>query len=171
MTLVWLMAITVTGALVRLTGSGLGCIDWPTCTANTELDAPAFHATIEFGNRVISGLAIIPVIAAFFAARADSRRELTPWFVAMVVGFIGQVLLGMLVVRAHLEPEFVLGHFLLSIVLISIGVVLDFRARIAMTGEGVDGDSASAMKSRSVLAKWMVVSATCLLYTSDAADD
>ncbi len=124
------MAITVTGAAVRLTGSGLGCTDWPNCTVNSELDAPGFHSAVEFGNRVISGLAIIPVIAAFLAARRAERRDLSPWFVAMVAGFIGQVLLGMLVTRTELDPRIVLGHFLLSIVLILIGVVLDYRARV-----------------------------------------
>lgn len=126
--LLWLMAITVTGTAVRLTGSGLGCTDWPTCSINEELDAPAFHGTIEFGNRVISGLAIIPVIAAWVLARR-SRPDLSATIVGLVLGFIGQVVLGMLVTRTELDPRVVIGHFLLSIVLIFLGVVLDFRAR------------------------------------------
>lgn len=124
----WLMAVTVTGAAVRLTGSGLGCTDWPTCNVNTELDAPGFHSTIEFGNRVISGLAIIPVIAAWIGARRE-RRDLLVILWLIVVGFIGQVLLGMLVTRTELDPRVVLGHFLLSIVLIFFAVVLDHRTR------------------------------------------
>lgn len=126
--LVWLMAITVTGTLVRLTGSGLGCTDWPTCSINEELDAPGFHGTIEFGNRVISGLAIIPVVAAWVLARR-SRPDLSATIVGLILGFIGQVVLGMLVTRTELDPRVVIGHFLLSIVLIFLGVVLDFRAR------------------------------------------
>lgn len=122
------MAITVTGAAVRLTGSGLGCTDWPTCNINEELDAPAFHGTIEFGNRVISGLAIIPVVAAWVIARR-SRPDLLGVIWGLVLGFIGQVVLGMLVTRTELDPRVVLGHFLLSIVLIFLGVVLDYRAR------------------------------------------
>ena len=128
--LIWLMAITVSGAAVRLTGSGLGCTDWPTCSVNEELDAPAFHSTIEFGNRVISGLAIIPVVAAWVLARR-SRPDLRATIVGLVLGFIGQVVLGMLVTRTELDPRVVLGHFLLSIVLIFLGVVLDYRARHA----------------------------------------
>jgi len=127
--LIWMMVITVTGAAVRLTGSGLGCTDWPTCNVNTELDAPAFHSAIEFGNRVISGLAIIPVIGAWFAARRGGRSGLRPWFYAIIGGFIGQVLLGMLVTRTELDPRVVLGHFLLSIVLIYLAAMLDHRAR------------------------------------------
>jgi len=126
--LIWLMAITLSGALVRLTGSGLGCLDWPNCTANEELDAPGFHATIEFGNRVISGLAILPVFAAWLIARRTQRHLLGVLWL-LVAGFMGQVILGMLVTRTHLDPRMVLGHFLLSIVLIFLAVVLDFRAR------------------------------------------
>lgn len=132
--LLWLMAITVTGAAVRLTGSGLGCTDWPTCSVNEELDAPAFHGTIEFGNRVISGLAIIPVVAAWVIARR-SRPDLKVTIIGLVLGFIGQVVLGMLVTRTELDPRVVLGHFLLSIVLIFLGVVLDYRARHATAGK------------------------------------
>lgn len=128
LTLAYLMVITVTGAVVRLTGSGLGCTDWPTCETNTELDAPAFHAAIEFGNRVVSGLAIIPVIAAALAARRGGRTDLRPWFLALLAGFVGQIVLGMLVTRTELDPRVVLGHFLLSIVLIFIAVVIDRRA-------------------------------------------
>lgn len=122
------MAITVTGAVVRLTGSGLGCTDWPTCQTNTELDAPAFHAAIEFGNRVISGLAIVPVVGAALAARRGGRTDLRPWFLALLAGFAGQVVLGMLVTRTELDPRVVLGHFLLSIVLVWLAVVLDHRS-------------------------------------------
>lgn len=128
LTLLWLMAITVTGAVVRLTGSGLGCTDWPTCSVNTELDEPSFHAAIEFGNRMVSGLAIIPVIAAWIGARRH-HRALIPVIWLLVVGFLGQVVLGMLVTRTELDPRIVLGHFLLSIVLILLGVLLDSRAR------------------------------------------
>lgn len=128
--LIWLMVITVTGAGVRLTGSGLGCLDWPNCTANEQLDAPSFHSAIEFGNRVISGLAILPLIAAAIIARRE-RRDTYGVIAALVAGFIGQVVLGMLVTRTELDPRVVLGHFLLSIVLIFLAVLLDVRVRNA----------------------------------------
>lgn len=127
-TLVWLMAITVTGAAVRLTGSGLGCTDWPACSVNSELEEAGFHSAVEFGNRIVSGLAILPVIAAFLASRS-SRPDLLLWIRLLVVGFVGQVLLGMLVTRTELDPRVVLGHFLLSMVLIFGAAVLDHRAR------------------------------------------
>ena len=163
MTLVWLMAITVTGALVRLTGSGLGCTDWPNCTVNTELDAPGFHSAIEFGNRMISGLAIIPVVAGWMAARRGARSDMTVWFAAMVIGFLGQVVLGMLVTRTELDPRVVLGHFLLSIVLIFLGVVLDFLARVEVTDQSLSPAAASVNGKRRNHALFMLLSATAVI--------
>ncbi len=160
-TVLWLMAITVTGAAVRLTGSGLGCTDWPTCNVNTELDAPRFHSAIEFGNRMISGLAIIPVIAAWIGARR-ARRDLTALLLLIVIGFIGQVLLGMLVTRTELDPRVVLGHFLLSIVLIFLAVLLDHRARaqpMALIDEPGLARRFSALKVQA----WLVVALTSVI--------
>ena len=158
--LVWLMAITVTGAAVRLTGSGLGCTDWPTCSVNTELEAPGFHSAIEFGNRMISGLAIIPVIAVFIGARR-TRRDLLPVIYATVAGFLGQVLLGMAVTRTELDPRVVLGHFLLSIVLIWLGVVLDYRAR---TPKQDSHDTASTSSVRRTISRAMFAAASVVIF-------
>ena len=160
--LVWLMAITVTGAAVRLTGSGLGCTDWPTCSVNTELEAPGFHSAVEFGNRMISGLAIIPVVAAWIGARR-SRRDLLGVIYATVFGFLGQVLLGMLVTRTELDPRVVLGHFLLSIVLIWLGVIMDYRARNPRTPASSLSGSSAGPTERRLLARAMFVSATTVI--------
>lgn len=160
--LVWLMVITVTGAAVRLTGSGLGCTDWPTCSVNTELSEPGFHSAIEFGNRVVSGLAIIPVVAAFVGARR-ARRDLLGVIYATIFGFIGQVVLGMLVTRTELDPRVVIGHFLLSIVLIFLGVVLDYRARNPRV-ERPASQTASALElKRKLLARSMFGAATAVI--------
>jgi cytochrome c oxidase assembly protein subunit 15 len=155
------MIITVTGAAVRLTGSGLGCTDWPTCDVNTELDAPGFHSAIEFGNRMISGLAIIPVIAAFIGARRQ-MRGLLPLIYLLVVGFIGQVVLGMLVTRTELDPRIVLGHFLLSIVLILLAVLLDHRAQkhpMYISEEDATADSWQQLR----LHAWSMVALTSVI--------
>ncbi len=160
--LIWLMAITLTGAAVRLTGSGLGCTDWPNCTVNTELNAPGFHSAIEFGNRMISGLAIIPVIAAWIGARRQ-RRDLLGVIYLTVFGFLGQVLLGMAVTRTELDPRVVLGHFLLSIVLIGLGVILDYRARNPRT-PGTNRPAATAHElKRRLLARSMVVALSAVI--------
>lgn len=155
------MAITVTGAAVRLTGSGLGCTDWPTCNVNTELATPRFHSAIEFGNRMISGLAIVPVVAAWIGARR-ARRDLTTLLVLIVVGFIGQVLLGMLVTRTELDPRVVLGHFLLSIVLIFLAVRLDHRARERTMVLGDEPDVSRRFSALAIHA-WLAVGLTAVI--------
>ena len=154
------MIITVTGAAVRLTGSGLGCTDWPTCEVNDELDEPGFHSAIEYGNRVFSGLAIIPVVAAWIGARR-SRRDLQLLIGLVVLGFLGQVVLGMVVTRTELDPRVVLGHFLLSIVLIFLGVLLDHRARNVGTSTvaGVSEGTLSKLRSHA----WLVTAITTIV--------
>ena len=128
-----LCAIVLTGASVRLTGSGLGCTDWPTCEegrlAPAEIDdAPAM---VEFTNRVITGVVSVVVIVAVLGAlwRKPYRRDLT-WFAwGLVAGVIAQIVLGGLVVLLELSPKVVMGHFLLSMVLVWNAVVLHLRAR------------------------------------------
>jgi len=158
--LIWLMIITVSGAAVRLTGSGLGCTDWPTCEVNNELDEPGFHSAIEFGNRMFSGLAIIPVVAAWIGARR-SRRDLQLLIGLVVLGFIGQVVLGMIVTKTELDPRVVLGHFLLSIVLIFLGVLLDHRARnvTASAVIGITAGSLSQLRSHA----WLLTAITTIV--------
>lgn len=126
-----LIFIIVTGASVRLTGSGLGCSDWPTCEKDqlvAEIDD--VHAMVEFVNRVITGLVSAAVIAAVLGSmwRTPRRRDLTLLSWGLVAGVVAQVLLGALVVREHLPPTLVLGHFLLSMVLVWNGLVLYHRA-------------------------------------------
>lgn len=129
--LVALVFIVVTGAAVRLTGSGLGCTDWPTCEQN-QLVAPMgnLHAWIEFGNRLITGAVSIAVALAVLGSlvRVPRRRDLTWWSLGLVAGVIGQIVLGGLTVLFHLEPQFVIGHFVLSMALVFDAVVLHDRA-------------------------------------------
>lgn len=129
--LVLLGVIIVTGAAVRLTGSGLGCSDWPTCEQDQLVaEVDDVHAMVEFVNRVITGLVSVAVVAAVLGAmwRVPRRRDLTAWAWGLVAGVIAQILLGALVVREHLPPQLVMGHFLLSMVLIWNAMVLHHRA-------------------------------------------
>jgi cytochrome c oxidase assembly protein subunit 15 len=126
-----LAAIVVTGATVRLTGSGLGCSDWPNCergqlTAQLD-DAPAM---VEFVNRTITGIVSIAVIVAVLGARrrVPYRRDLSLLAWGLVVGVIAQILLGKLVVEEALSPKFVMAHFLVSLVLVWNALVLHTRA-------------------------------------------
>ena len=127
--------IIVTGAAVRLTGSGLGCPDWPNCTSGNLAPTAAVgaHGWIEFVNRMVTGLVSVAVIIAVLGAlvRTPRRRDLTWLSVGLVLGVIAQALLGALVVEKLLDPPFVMGHFLLSAVLLANALVLVWRAGIA----------------------------------------
>ncbi len=130
-----LALIIVSGAAVRLTGSGLGCPDWPNCTATSlaPTKAVGVHGWIEFVNRMVTGLVSVAVIVAVLGAlvRRPRRRDLTWLSLGLVVGVIAQALLGALVVKKLLDPPFVMGHFLLSAVLLANALVLVWRAGIA----------------------------------------
>ncbi len=128
--LILLTGIVVTGAAVRLTGSGLGCSDWPTCEQDRFVPEAEFHGWVEFGNRLITGLVSVAVIAAVLGslARQPRRSDLVRWSWGLVAGVIGQVVLGGIVVLSHLNPWLVLGHFALSMVLVWNAVVLHHRA-------------------------------------------
>ncbi len=128
--LISLAAIIVTGSLVRLTGSGLGCSDWPTCEQDQLLAPFEFHPMVEFVNRLITGLVSLAVIVAVLGSmrRNPRRRDLTTWSWVLVAGVLAQIVLGALVTKTELEPRVVLGHFLLSMVLLWAAVVLYHRA-------------------------------------------
>jgi cytochrome c oxidase assembly protein subunit 15 len=130
--LVLLVAIVVTGALVRLTDSGLGCSDWPNCSESKFIDVSSWHARIEQLNRLFTGLVGVAVIAAVLGSllRSPRRRDLTWLSLALVVGVIGQALVGALVVYSDLHPAAVQQHFLLSMVLLAVALVLHRRAAL-----------------------------------------
>jgi cytochrome c oxidase assembly protein subunit 15 len=127
--------IIVTGAGVRLTGSGLGCPDWPTCAQGHVVAPIHYHALVEFVNRTVTGLVSVVVILAVLGSlvRSPRRRDLTRLSLGLVAGVVGQILLGGLTVLYKLEPPFVMAHFLLSMVLLADAVILHHRAG---TGDG-----------------------------------
>ena len=132
-TLFALLALTfivVTGGAVRLTGSGLGCPDWPTCAENRVVAPWEYHAMVEFVNRTITGLVSVAVMLAVLGSliRRPRRRDLLWLSVGLVAGVLGQIVLGGLTVLFELKPGFVMAHFLLSMVLLANAVVLHHRS-------------------------------------------
>lgn len=125
-----LVLIVVTGAAVRLTGSGLGCTDWPTCENNRVVAPLQYHAWMEFGNRLVTGLVAIAVVTAVLGSlvREKRRRDLTLLSLGMVVGVVAQIVLGGLVVLFDLWPPLVMSHFVVSQLLVADVVVLHLRA-------------------------------------------
>jgi cytochrome c oxidase assembly protein subunit 15 len=125
-----LCAIVVTGAAVRLTGSGLGCDDWPNCNDERLIDVSSSHAAIEQVNRLFTGVVAVAVIAAVLGSlvRVPRRRDLTWLSLGLVAGVVGQVVLGGITVLVDLHPLAVQAHFLLSMVLVANATVLVRRA-------------------------------------------
>lgn len=125
-----LAMIVLTGAGVRLTGSGLGCPDWPKCYGQTvpPLDT---HAVIEYGNRIFTGFVGIAVIAASVLAwfRRPFRWHLAAFGAMLPLGVIGQAILGALVVKYHLAPGLVMSHFILSMLLLDAAFALAWCSR------------------------------------------
>ena len=125
-----LALIVLTGAAVRLTGSGLGCPNWPKCGEGFVAPLEA-HAWIEYGNRLASAVVGLACICAGLLAfrRRPFRRDLAILGVLLPLGVVGQGVLGGLTVLFGLHPGFVMSHFLLSMVLLAAGVALFWRAR------------------------------------------
>jgi heme a synthase len=125
-----LMVIVVTGAAVRLTGSGLGCDDWPRCNDQQLVDVSSGHAAIEQVNRLFTGLVAVAVILAVLGSlwRVPRRRDLTWLSLGLVAGVIGQIVLGGITVLVDLNPVAVGSHMLLSQAIVACAVVLMKRA-------------------------------------------
>jgi len=124
--------IIVTGGAVRLTGAGLGCPAWPNCDPGhlTPRSASDVNAMVEFLNRVFTTLVSVAVGLAVVGSRLRQprRRDLTWLSLGLVAGFVAQAILGGLVVLFELQPQFVMAHFLLSLVLLANGILLHRRA-------------------------------------------
>ncbi|HEX5526015.1 MAG TPA: COX15/CtaA family protein [Solirubrobacterales bacterium] len=125
-----LALIVLTGAGVRLTDSGLGCPDWPKCYGGTTPPLES-HAIIEYGNRLITGLVGIAVIAASVLAwfRRPFRGHLALFGALLPIGVICQAILGALVVKYHLAPGLVMLHFILSMMLLDAAFALAWCSR------------------------------------------
>ncbi len=118
---------------MRLSNSGLGCTDWPTCKANRVVAPFEYHAMVEFVNRTITGLVSIAVILAVLGSlrRVPRRRDLTWLSLGLVAGVVGQIVLGGMVVKFELNPWLVQAHFVLSMLLVLNALCLSHRAGLA----------------------------------------
>ena len=143
------VGIVVTGGLVRLTASGLGCSSWPSCTPGhftpTSHPATSYHAYIEFGNRTITGVLIVVSVAVVILAGFDRSRSAGYRGLAWVPlgGVLVQAVIGGMAVRYELPPALVGSHMLISMVLVAASAWLWVRSR--------EGDAAS---------RWLVSTTT-----------
>jgi cytochrome c oxidase assembly protein subunit 15 len=132
----WL--IVSTGALVRLTRSGLGCEHWPGCEPGRPFPEKDYHAYIEFGNRLVGGVTIALTLG--LAVGAWLTRGLPRWArwvaVATFAGTLAQAPLGAITVYAHLHPALVIPHLLLSMAVLGTAIVVGLEA--VAVGRGHD---------------------------------
>lgn len=122
------IGVVLTGGLVRLTGSGLGCPTWPQCVPGSYTpvvhQAQGWHKDVEFGNRTLTGLLIAVAIAVAVVVHRHRRDTGNPsrallwlgW--APVIGVAAQIPLGGITVLTDLAPASVSTHFLASMVLV-----------------------------------------------------
>ncbi|MDT0215213.1 COX15/CtaA family protein [Rothia sp. ARF10] len=125
------VGIILTGGLVRLTGSGLGCPTWPECVPGSYVPVreqeEGIHKVIEFGNRTLTGaLAIVAVLAVWAVWRWTPVRRLKVAAVTVLVGVAVQALLGGVTVLTELHPVTVAAHFLVSAGLVAAAAYLWF---------------------------------------------
>ena len=125
------VGIVVTGGLVRVTGSGLGCPTWPECVDGsvtpTVEQAEGFHKYIEFGNRTLTGVLLLLAAATVLAVWAWApRRPMKVAAALVLLGVVGQAVLGGVTVLLGLAPAIVAAHFLVSMALVAVSSYLWF---------------------------------------------
>ncbi len=135
--LVTQIVIVGTGGAVRLTGSGLGCSQWPNCTPEsfTPVAEQGIHGIIEFANRVWGGVVVlVAIVLLVMAIRQRAGRTIVA-LAALVLGLtIAQALIGAVVVWMELRPDTVGVHFFLSVILVGISAALTWRVAVGPSG-------------------------------------
>ena len=126
-----MIIIVLTGAAVRLTGSGLGCPDWPTCFRHQVAGSWALHPLIEYANRMVTVTLVILTGVTFIAAwlRSPRRRDLIVLAGLLVLGVVFDAVLGAFVVYSKLNPWLVSLHLLLSLSMVVAAAVLYHRSK------------------------------------------
>ena len=127
------IAIVVTGGVVRLTGSGLGCPTWPRCTDQSFVPhrALGIHSAIEFGNRMVTFVLAAVAIATVVVAWRAGRRVVLRLAVLLALGVPAQAVIGGITVLTDLNPWIVSLHLLLSMAMVAVAVTL-----VRRVGEG-----------------------------------
>ena len=127
---VMLIVIVASGTTVRLTGSGLGCLHWPGCQAGDPFPETGYHSFIEFSNRIVAAITILVTLAAFVASlRVPTAPRWVRWVAGLAfAGTLAQAPLGMITIHYKLNPWLVGTHFLLSIVVLALGVLVALDA-------------------------------------------
>ena len=160
-TLVTTMVNVATGAAVRLSGSGLGCPDWPTCSRHRLTPQLSLHPLLEFGNRLVVVVLVVACLVTVVASflRWPARRDLRWLSGGLVLGVVGEAVLGAFVVYSHLNPYVVMVHFVIGIALLAVAVVLTLRA-VHGPGRGTLEVTSSALWTTRALLVLLVIAMT-----------
>lgn len=136
-----MIVIVLSGAAVRLTGSGLGCPDWPTCYHHRLTGSWSIHPLIEYGNRIVTVTLVLVTVATFIAAllREVRRRDLLILSGMLIAGVFADAILGAFVVYSKLNPWLVALHMVLSLSMVVVGAVLYHRSKYVY-GPGARSD-------------------------------
>jgi len=143
------IGIVLTGGAVRLTGSGLGCPTFPSCTDEDFFPTPELeiNGIIEFANRTLTGVVALIGLLTLYAVWRAGRRDLLPTAWGVLIGIPAQGLLGGITVLTGLNPWTVAAHFLLSMVLVALASRLHLRA----TASAVRRESSAGLQ------RWLIV--------------
>jgi heme a synthase len=151
------VVIVITGGVVRLTGSGLGCPTWPECVPGSFTPVPyqeeGIHKLIEFGNRTLTGVVGLLALACVWTVFTRMRRR-TPLLlvaVGLVAGVLLQAVVGGIAVRMTLSPVVVAFHFLLSMVMVALSTML-----LRGSEDGWSPDGAADLGPRELLVPRLV---------------
>lgn len=131
-----LTLIVLTGAAVRMTGSGLGCPTWPKCTGASYVAPLESHQGIEFGNRLLTSVVGLPcflaLVGGFF--RKPYRRDFMLLGLALCLSVVAQAILGGITVLTGLNPYTVMGHYMVSMAALALAAVLVWRVERERSG-------------------------------------
>ena len=169
-------AIVVTGGVVRLTGSGLGCPTWPECTPGSYFPVEnqvegIFHSWIEFANRLLTFALVLFALATLIAVVRSGRKDLRILAAGQFLGIFGQGVLGGITVLTNLNPLTVAAHFLLSIILIAGATSLHSRRKGAAVKARVRGRLDGYSKFHVVWAALVIVLGTIVTAVGPHAGD
>jgi cytochrome c oxidase assembly protein subunit 15 len=136
-----MIVIVLSGAAVRLTGSGLGCPDWPTCFHHRLTGSWSIHPLIEYANRIVTVTLVLVAFATFVAAlmRQVRRRDLVLLSGLLILGVVADAILGAFVVYSKLNPWLVSLHMILSLSMVVVGAILYHRSKYVY-GPGARSD-------------------------------
>ena len=165
--LIFQTGIVLTGGVVRLTGSGLGCPTWPECSGDSYTPVhgqiEGFKSWIEFGNRLLTFALVLACALSILAVLISKRKDLRLLVLGQFAGIFGQAILGGITVLTDLHPLPVAGHFVLSIILIAGAQSLLTKAKVPYERSRLGKNALHALSRGHVGLTFIVIAAGTLV--------